>query len=138
MSSYIQQISVTDSLIQGCKFPEMYEAVQKEASKSEWDNYGTVNKVRKAKTFPHICKAMGIYLIYEGNDLFTVDVDGTYVSSFLVPMILSIEKYINDGEVFVQIENRRMLFVFQNGQAFTSEMTIEELARNRAKIGRLP
>ena len=75
---------------------------------------------------------MGIYLIYEGNDSFTVDVDGTYVSSFLVPLILSVEKYINDGEVFVQIENRRILFAFQNGKAFSSEMTIDELTSNQA------
>ena len=118
MSSYLKQIEVSKELFLGSRFDEMYIAIQKEANKSKWDHNGTVREVRKAKTFSHICKAMGINLIYEGNDSFTIDLDGTYASAFLEPMIESIEQYVNDGEIIVQCEKQRIDLVFKAGHAF--------------------
>ena len=121
MSSYIKQLSVSKSLMKGENFPEMMKAIKAEASKPEWNSYGTVKEVREAETFSHICKAMGIYLIYEGNDMFTVDVNGAYVSSFFIPMLLCVAPFMNDGEIFVQIESHTVLIAFKDGEVYKSE-----------------
>ena len=32
-----------------------------------------------------------------GNDKFTIDIDGAYVSSFLLPIIERVAPFVNDG-----------------------------------------
>ena len=118
MSSYIKQISATPSLIKGDNYPKMLEDVLILANDPRWDENGVVKEIRKAKTFSEIAKTLGIHLIYEGDDMFSVDADGACASSFFYPLILTIAPYMNDGEIKIRIERRAITIRFRVGKAF--------------------
>ena len=117
MGSYFKQISASSGLLDKRRFDELYDAIQEAAEDSKWDNVGTVKDVRKARDFQGICRVMGIMLITDGNEMYTVDVDGAYNSSFWLPLLEASAQFVNDGEVAVTVGNNpcEVCVAFTNG-----------------------
>lgn len=106
MGNYLKQISASRGLISASRFPEMYDAIQDVVDNPKWDSYGTAKSVRSAYDFRSVCTSMGIKLIPNDGEMFTVDVDGAYDSALFVPLIEAVAPYVNDGEVVVRIGSR--------------------------------
>ena len=129
VSSYLKHINSTECMFVGERFPLMLEAAKTEASRLKWTNYCTARGILNARTFSHACRVMGVDLIYEGNDRFTVELDGTYESSLLIPLAECLAPYINDGEIVAERENGQILFMrFQRGEfaIFGTKVEIDE------------
>ena len=120
MGSYFKQIEVTPSLMMGKRFPIMLEAVKNEAKDSRWEHYGWRERMLAAPTFTHAMRIMGMTPIYEGDDIFTVDVDGMYDSVFFWPMLKRIAPYMNPGRIVVRVENVIEEYRFQDGDVYYS------------------
>ena len=129
MSSYLKHVSSTEGMFVGERFPAMLEAAQTEARLPEWEHYGTARGVLKARTFSHACRTMGVNLIYEGNDRFTVELDGTYESSLLIPLAERVAPFANDGKIFAMRKNGQLIAaIFQEGKVkvYETEVEVEE------------
>ena len=105
MGSYLRQIKASDGLLSASRFPEMYDVVKKIASDPKWNDIGTSRSIMDTYDFRGACYKMGVILIPNGDDLFTVNVDGAYDSMLFTPLIEALAVYINNGEVEVSYDN---------------------------------
>ena len=127
MGSNLTQISATKGLLKASRFLEMEEAIKLEAKDLKWNDFWTVKEVRKAYSFRRICEIMQIRLIYDGGELFSVDLDGAYGSAFLIPMAETVAPYANDGEISVRVGNSPLLTTvsFQDGSVTVTQRETE-------------
>ena len=135
MGSYFKQISASSGLLDKSRFDELYDAVQEAAEYSKWDNVGTVKDVRKARDFQGICRVMGIKLIPDGDEMYTVDVDGAYNSSFWFPLLEASAPYMNDGEVTLKVGNNpcEVCVAFTNGTVSVMRGGVDILSVSQAE-----
>ena len=120
MSSYLKQISTSESLIDGKNFGKIMDAVKAEAQKLKWEHYSWSNEVVAAKNLSDLLMSFGVHLVYEGDDKFTINVDGAYDTAFFPDLIKCAAPYLNDGEITVSIEHWIVQVVFKDGSATTT------------------